>query len=202
MNGWNRLTLGTALVTLAACGSSESKNPGGKEFSQKVDLVNYQIQSLKIDAELGGTTSDQLERLHKDIGRAGTAKDKVQRIIKGPSFLMMINDQEAGLQVSSAGSIDHHQQIQEKSPGCELTGSSKVQGEATSLDLEIEWRLQADLSGEACDSLMLEKFQKFIDAETSVFNLNSVRKVLVSAELGKEEQRHIDLSLKISGESY
>ncbi len=196
------LALGSIIsLSITSCGSSDDDSRSSKEFARNVDRVPYSLAKVTITAEIGNSSDKAAEKLQKQITKVSTSKDQVQRLIKGTSFILVMNDKESPLEISSAGNIDHHQSIQEKNPSCELNGFSKVSGEATTLELDFEWTLSIDLNGEACENSLVEKYLKFQDAELDVFNLNAVRKVLSSSDLDRSEQRHIRLSVKVSGDS-
>ncbi|MDB5037788.1 MAG: hypothetical protein JWQ35_1316 [Bacteriovoracaceae bacterium] len=190
------------LIAASGCGSSGGDSGGAKEFAQSVDKVSYNLSDVNISATLGSSTSSNTEQLQKTIGEAGRSKDDIQRIIKGPAFVLMINSQESALQISSAGNIDHKQTVAEKTPGCELSGLSQVSGVSTSLRFELNWELTIALAGSTCDAAMLAKYIKFQTDELNVFHLNSVQALLNSADLAPDAQRMIHLQLKIAGDSH
>ena len=192
----------STLAALAGCGSEGDGGNSAKEFSQGIDNVPYDLKKLEISATLGSETTENSEELKKTLGEASRAKDKIQRVIKGSNFVMIMNGKESSVQVSSAGNIDHKQSVKENSPGCSLTGTSETSGVATSLKVELNWNFTALLDGKGCDENMIAKYYKFQDNEIDVFNLNSVRALLKSAELSHDEQRRIRIQLRLSGESH
>jgi hypothetical protein len=201
MKAWALVGFSAALIALSGCGG-DSKNESAKEFSQNVDRVPYTLTSFEVSTNLGTNKANDAETLHKAINQGGRAKDDIQRVIKGSSFVLVINGNESALQVSSAGNINHQQTVAENTPGCSLSGASKVSGLSSSLNLEITWELNAELKGDACDAAMLEKYFKFQSDELAVFHLNAVNGVLDSADLPKDLQRNIHLAVKVAGDSH
>ena len=196
-----RFYIPSLILFASGCGGSSDGN-SAKEFSQNVDKVPYSLGSVEISATLGTATSDSAENLHKSIGEVGRSKDQVLRVIKGSSFVLIINGKESSVQVSSAGNINHQQTIAENGPGCELHGVSQVNGVSTSLKFELTWDFSAELSGDGCDDVMTAKYYNFQENELNVFNLSSVRSVLDSADTTHEAQRKIHIQLSLAGDSH
>lgn len=179
-------------------GSSPSKEE--REFGQGIDLVRYQLKSADLKIDLGSSTG-VVERLRRNVTYLPEkSKDKILRKIDGPIFKLQINNQDALVDVSSQENINHVQKISEDNPACTLSGFSKVYGQATSIDLDLNWNLQMELRGSGCDAFT-DKYQSFLAAELARFNLTVVGDLLKSADLLPADQRKIVLNLKISGES-
>jgi hypothetical protein len=189
-------------LSMTSCGSSGGDGNSAREFAQSVDKVVYQINQLEVSANLGVAGENESEKLQKSFGRSARAADSIQRIIKGPAFVLVFNGSESALQVSSGEKINQHHQAGRNTPGCSLSGESSVEGEVTSLKIALNWHFVAHLNGDACDAAMLEDYFKFQSDELSLFHLSAVEKLLSSADLPKDQQRNIDLQVRIEGDSH
>jgi len=184
---------------LSACGYSSSDD-SSREFGKAIDQVNYSLSSTKLRIMLGAG-SGTIQDLNSNINYLpNKSKDKILRRIDGSNFKLQVNGTDALIPVSSRENISHEQQFSENFQSCRLIGTSKVEGAATSLRLNLNWNLFLKLEGDSCDAFV-PKYQAILQSELARFNLTVVKDVLNSTDLTVEDQREININLDLSGES-
>ena len=185
---------------VASCGDEEGRNTSRREFGQGVDLIHYRLESVSVNIELE-QTDHSVERITRNLDlRAGSTKDEIQRVINGSSFKLVVNGEEAAVEVSSQENIDHHKETPESSPACRMLGRSDVTGRSSSLDLDLNWNLQVSVDGVSCDEYRT-KMKNFIEAELARFHMKSVTDLLASADLKSDRRQRISIQLQIRGTS-
>lgn len=192
------LLVGCTIFALG-CGDEKRDDPlAGTQLVQDVRLIPYDLK--KADWQINAETSAGRENLKKEVEFSeGPSKDQVARVFEDGRFFLVVNKVKAQIAIAPDGSMKYDQSVSKSLSGCSLSGSSKVEGKADHLRLNLLWDLSARMDGEGCPTELKAQFGEFIDAELARFNLSTATALIAALEAAKTEAKNLRLILKLEG---
>jgi hypothetical protein len=128
------------------------------------------------------------------------AKDKVERVIDGPDFVLKVNGEKADIKISSNGNVEHSTRVQSGNSACSLTGTSSISGRAMALQMQLEWSLVVEIQGDQCADQVRNEFAAFVQKEVDSLHFQSVKDLLGAADRQFSSAKRLQIRLSLQGE--
>lgn len=195
--------LSTLLLALGFSGCGEDGGQSGltdKEFKQDIRYISYLLKNARVDLHLE-SPNGSVENSNKEMTFApDEAKDKVERVIDGPDFILKVNGEKAAIKISSVGNVEHTTTVQSGNSACSLFGTSSITGRALALQVQLEWVLNVEIQGDKCEDQVRADFSNFVNKEIDSLHFQSVKDLLGAADRQFSSAKRLQIRLSLNGE--